>query len=77
MLRRVNAGDLKFVERQLPVGIKCLKDTLIGLENGVPHQELEHLLDDIKHFVLDLVKHPLVKLARSQDSGIFQINEVA
>jgi len=49
---------------------------LILLQDRIALQELQHLADDIEHLILHLVKDPLVVFARSEDAGVFQVDQV-
>ncbi len=49
---------------------------LIVLQQGVSADELKDLFDDVKHFVFDLVKDPLIDFSAGQNSGVFQINQM-
>jgi hypothetical protein len=75
-LRWIEGAYFEFIQGQLPVGIERLKNLLIILKDCVPPEELQNLFDDVKYFVLDLVKNPLIIFSCRQDAGIFQINEV-
>jgi hypothetical protein len=72
----VEGADFQFVQRQFPVGIKRLKNLLVILKDGIAAEELQNLFNDVKDFVFNLVKNPLVKLPRCQDPGVFQIDQV-
>ena len=67
---------MQFIQSQFPVGEHCLKGLLVVLQRRVATNELQHLFQDIKHLFLDLVEHPLVKLARGKHAGVLEINQV-
>jgi hypothetical protein len=64
---------LQFIQRQFAIGEHRLENLLILLQDGITPQKLQYQLSNIKYFVFDLIKHPLIEFARGKDAGIFQI----
>ena len=68
---------MKFVEGQFPVGEHGLKYLLVVLESRIATEKFQHLLQDVEHFLLDLIEHPLVQFAGGEDAGVLQVDQVA
>jgi len=68
---------MKLVQGQFPVAEKGLKRLKVFLEYGVALEEVKHELEDIKHFIFHLVKHPLVQFTRRKYSRVLKINKVS
>lgn len=66
-----------FVEREFAVGKERLKDLLVVLQGLIATDEVQHLFEDIGNFFFDLVEHPLIDLAGGEDTGVFEVDEVA
>ena len=54
---------LQLIQRQLPIRKHRLKNMLIVLQGRVAADELQHLLENIGDFFLDLIEDPLIELA--------------
>src|SRR5689334_24737586 len=69
--------QLKFIQSQFTVGEHSLINGLIFLQRWVSTDKLQDLLNNIEHFVLNLVEYPLVIFSERKNSRVLQINEVA
>jgi hypothetical protein len=67
----------QFVQCKLSVIIKCLKNLLVFLKQRVSTQKLENLLNDLLHFILNLIEYPLIVLTSGKNTGVLQVNQMA
>lgn len=75
--RVVQRLDFEAVECQFAVAVERMKGLEIFLKDWIPFHEGQHLLEDVVHFVLNLIEDPLVVLPGGQNARVLQINEVS
>jgi hypothetical protein len=67
---------LNFINGKFSVGFENFEGLLVFEQIGILLDKLENLLNDFDVFLQNVIKHPLVHTPTSEQSSIFEVNQM-